>query len=219
MGTMSPTAITGATTVPRRQQILDAAADLFARHGFRGVSIYDIGNAVGTSGPALYRHFPSKEAVLAEMLIGISERLHEVALERVARTEPGRATLAALVDWHVEFALDNPALITVHFRDLDNLADAERRKVRRLQRAYAEIWVEAIRVAMPDLDEATARSATHAVFGLINSTPHSARLGREETGKLLSRMAMTALTAAAGDVDDQVDSADQVDSGDQGALG
>jgi len=180
---------------PRRQQILDAAADLFARHGFRGVSIYDIGGAVGISGPALYRHFVNKEAVLAEMLVGISERLLRVAKERVAGTEPGEDTLRALVDWHVEFALDNPALITIQFRDLDSLSEADRRKVRQLQRGYVEIWADAIRAAVPGTGEPTARSAAHAAFGLINSTPHSGRLGREGTGVLLRRMALGALLA------------------------
>lgn len=185
---------------PRRQQILDAAADLFARHGFRGVSIYDIGGAVGISGPALYRHFVSKEAVLAEMLVGISEKLLRVARERVAGAEPGEQTLRALVDWHVEFALEDPALITIQFRDLDNLADAERQKVRRLQREYVELWAEAIVVAVPGTTLPVARSAAHAVFGLINSTPHSARLGREATGALLRRMATSALHLAGAPV-------------------
>ena len=55
----------------RRAQILAVAAELFAKHGYHGVSIADLGAAVGVSGPALYRHFPSKEALLAEMLVGI----------------------------------------------------------------------------------------------------------------------------------------------------
>src|ERR1700753_2853679 len=59
----------------RREQILAAAAALFARRGFHGVTIDDIGSAVGMTGPGLYRHFPGKEAVLAQMLLGISERL------------------------------------------------------------------------------------------------------------------------------------------------
>lgn len=182
---------------PRRQQILDAAADLFARHGFHGVSINDIGRQVGTSGPALYRHFASKEAVLAELLIGISERILGVARERLAGVEPGRQALAALVDWHVQIALDHPALITIQYRDLDSLAEEEQRNVRRLQRAYVEIWAGTILDAAPGIGEPTARSAAHAVLGLINSTPHSARLGREATGALLQRMALEALSPQA----------------------
>ncbi|GAB3900977.1 hypothetical protein GCM10027612_63580 [Microbispora bryophytorum subsp. camponoti] len=61
----------------RRAEILEAAAGLFAARGFHGVSIEDIGAAVGISGPALYRHFSGKEALLTEMLLDISERLRE----------------------------------------------------------------------------------------------------------------------------------------------
>ena len=59
----------------RRAQILAVAAELFAKHGYHGVSIADLGAAVGVSGPALYRHFEGKDALLAEMLISISEHL------------------------------------------------------------------------------------------------------------------------------------------------
>ncbi len=60
------------------------AARLFAERGFHGVSVGDIGKAVGVSGPALYKHFDSKDAVLAEMLVAISERLLAEGQERVA---------------------------------------------------------------------------------------------------------------------------------------
>ena len=60
---------------PRRQQILDIAADLFASRGFHGVSVAELGAACGVSGPALYKHFQSKDAMLAEMLVTISETL------------------------------------------------------------------------------------------------------------------------------------------------
>ena len=59
----------------RRAVILSTAAGLFARHGFHGVSIDDLGRALGVTGPALYRHFRNKEALLAEMLLDISQRL------------------------------------------------------------------------------------------------------------------------------------------------
>jgi len=178
----------------RRQQILDTAADLFARRGFNGVSIDELGAAVGISGPALYRHFASKEAMLGEMLVGISQRLLAEGKRRVAAAPRGEVALDALVDWHVAFALDHPALITVQSRDMASLGDPGRRTVRQLQRSYVEIWVSAIREVTPDVDEQAARSAAHAIFGLINSTPHSARLDRETMADLLRRMAIAALT-------------------------
>jgi AcrR family transcriptional regulator len=182
-----------AATETRRDQILRTAAELFAQRGFRGVSINDIGAAVGVTGPALYRHFPSKEAVLGEMLVQISRTLLAEGERRAAQSPAGAATLEALVDWHVEFAVSQPALISVQYRDLDHLAKADRREVQQLQRRYVEIWVAAIRETVPAVDEAHARSAAHAVFGLINSTPHSARIGQDQMTDLLHRMAMAAL--------------------------
>ena len=105
----------------RREQILATAAGLFANRGFHGVSVAELGAACGISGPALYKHFPSKDAMLAEMLVSISEELLRVGRERSAgEPDPARA-LAALVDWHVDFALHNKPLIVVQDRDWESL--------------------------------------------------------------------------------------------------
>ncbi|MCU1494079.1 MAG: hypothetical protein JWO62_1843 [Acidimicrobiaceae bacterium] len=190
-----PTA--GVTPASRKQQILDIAAQLFAERGFLGVSIDDLGAAVGFSGPALYRHFPAKDAVLAEMLISISEDLLAGAKARVAEAKSARDAPRQLVDFHVGFALDHPALITVQSRDLGNLGRREQARVRSLQRAYVETWVDAVVRVAPGTERAAARAAVQAVIGLINSTPHSAHLDRDEMAKLLHRMALAALDAAA----------------------
>jgi AcrR family transcriptional regulator len=188
----------------RREEILAAAAELFARQGFRGTSIEDIGAAVGISGPGLYRHFSSKEMVLAEMLLGISAELLAEGERRVLAAADPRAALDALLDWHVDFALSKPALITVHDRELDNLPELPRRQVRRLQRRYAEEWVSVLRQLFPQAPAARLRAATHAAFGLLNSTPHSAaELDQADMALLLHAMARAALTgppAAAGGV-------------------
>lgn len=182
----------------RRDEILAVAAPLFAERGFHGVSIDDLGAALGVTGPALYRYFDGKGDVLAAMLVDISRTLLEGARVRVKATSGGRQTLTALVKWHVSFALDHPALISVQGRDLGNLDGPEQRTVRRLQRAYVEIWVDALRSVGP-IDDATALACAHAVFGLINSTPHSARIDRDSMGDLLRRMAMSAIDGSFAD--------------------
>lgn len=182
----------------RRLEILAAAATLFARHGYRGASIGDLGRAVGLTGPALYRHFTGKEALLTEMLVDISDRLLTEGRKRAAAaTTPGDA-LDALLRWHIDFALDNPALITVHERELGNVPEPHRRRIRRLQRAYTEEWVAILRHAHPGQTDDHARAATHAVFGLLNSTPHSTgELSRDAMAHLLHAMAAHALSGAA----------------------
>ncbi|HKS44807.1 MAG TPA: TetR/AcrR family transcriptional regulator [Amycolatopsis sp.] len=189
----TPAPLVNGTRSGRREQILTAAAELFARHGFHGVGIDDIGAAVGISGPALYRHFRSKDAMLGEMLNSISHFLLGGGTARVqAAGDPDRA-LAALVEFHVGFALTHPSLITVQERNLTNLADTDRKQVRALQRRYVEVWVRAIRDAVPGVGEQQARSAAHAVFGLINSTPYNRHLDDTELAGLLRQLALGAL--------------------------
>ncbi|MER7976165.1 TetR/AcrR family transcriptional regulator [Streptomyces sp. NPDC095817] len=186
----------------RREQILKEAARLFAERGFHGVGVDEIGAAVGISGPGLYRHFPGKDAMLAELLVGISGQLLTGGKRRVAEAEGGAgALLDSLIEGHIDFALDDRPLITLHDRELDRLRDSDRKLVRQLQRQYVELWVEVVREVYPELAEPAARSAVHSVFGLLNSTPHLGRPGalpgRAVTAELLHRMARGAFGAAA----------------------
>jgi AcrR family transcriptional regulator len=194
----SDTALHGDAARPsRREQILRAAAQLFAERGARAVGVDEIGAAVGISGPALYRHFAGKDAMLAEMLVAISERLLAGGEQRVAAAGADPlAQLRALIAFHVDFALDNPALITVQDRDLGAVAEDDARRVRRLQRAYVEQWVAVLARLHPDDPAPACRARAHAVFGLVNSTPHSAgRLARPAMADLLATMAEAAATA------------------------
>ncbi|MET7452467.1 TetR/AcrR family transcriptional regulator [Streptomyces sp. NPDC005574] len=190
----------------RREQILREAARLFAERGFHGVGVDEIGAAVGISGPGLYRHFAGKDAMLAELLVGISGQLLTGAKRRVQEAREGREAAApgevldSLVEGHIDFALDDRPLITLHDRELDRLRDTDRKLVRQLQRQYVELWVEVVREVYPGLAEPAARSAVHSVFGLLNSTPHLGRPGalpgRAITAALLHRMARGAFAAA-----------------------
>jgi AcrR family transcriptional regulator len=181
----------------RREQILQAAARLFAERGARSVGVDDVGAAVGVTGPAIYRHFTSKDAMLAEMLLRISERLLAGGSSRVSDAgDDPRDQLRALIAFQVDFALGNPALITVQDRDLGSLTEADSAQVRRLQRRYVEIWVGVLARLHPGADPEACRARAHAVFGLINSTPHSAgRLDRAAMAALLAGMAEAAATA------------------------
>src|ERR1700748_3691563 len=120
----------------RRTEILEAAALLFARRGYHGVTIDDIGAAVGMSGPGIYRHFTGKEDVLTQMLLRISVHLRDGGAQRVEDAPDAGSAREALLRFHVECSLSQSALITVHGRELGNVPEPARRQVRRLQRFY-----------------------------------------------------------------------------------
>jgi len=181
----------------RRQRLVRAASRLFAERGFRAVSMEDLAAEAGVSGPAVYRHFASKEALLANLLIDVSEQLLEHGTRR-SRIEDPLDAMISLIEFHTDFALRDRDLIRIQDHDFANLATEDARTVSRLQRAYLEAWVRVLRSIDPTLSESVARTKVQAVFGLLNSTPHSAsHRDTETTRSILETMALDALRLVA----------------------
>ncbi|KAA9110815.1 TetR/AcrR family transcriptional regulator [Microbacterium rhizomatis] len=183
----------------RQSALLREAARLFADRGFAGVSLEDLGAAVGVSGPAVYRHFANKQALLGAILVRVSERLLTGGRSVVAALDDADAQLEALVRFHVDFALADADVIRVQDRELESLSDDDRHRVRRLQREYVGIWMAVLARLHPGRSESDLRVRAHACFGLINSTPHSVRGQRgvpsdSAVRSILESMARTALT-------------------------
>ena len=174
----------------RRSQLIAAAERLVAERGYLAVRLEDIGAAAGVSGPAIYRHFPNKEALLVELLVGISTRLLAGATDVVARADDPADALDGLIDFHLDFALGESDLIRIQDRDLGHLPPTAKRQVRKAQRQYVEIWVDVLRQLDDTLSETDARLMAHATFGLLNSTPHSVRpaAGKDGRGQLACRL-------------------------------
>jgi AcrR family transcriptional regulator len=187
----------------RRERILASATSLFEENGFHGAGIDDIAAAAGVTGPAIYRHFKNKDAVLVALFDRLAQRLGSI-LETVA-TEAGdgasggpRSALETLVRLHVRLAFEERALIVVYISEERNLPDTERKRVRRFQRAYVEAWADLLRTLRPDLSDDERRTAVHGAIGLLNSTGYRRQVGlpRAQAEDMLARMALVALVDA-----------------------
>ncbi len=178
----------------RRAQLLEESAALFAARGFAAVTTTEIGEAVGLTGPALYKHFASKEAILAELLLDTSERLLAGCREIQSTGENDAAVrLGQLIDFHIGFATAAPDVIRIQDRELAGLPAEANQRVRRLQREYVEEWDAVLAAARDDLSAPERQTRLLGVFGLLNSTPHSAPASGSAAAGILSRMARRAL--------------------------
>lgn len=188
----------GQAKAARRAELLEAAAHQMAARGFSTVRLEDIGRAVGVSGPAMYRHFASKSDLLDEMLVDISQRLHDGGAEVVARGAAPADTLADLIRFHIDVLVTKPDLIAVQDRDLTALSPGANHRVRSLQRRYVEQWVDVL-VACGEMgvgvttDRDEARVRVHATFGLLNSSPRLPEFPESRLRPLLTTMATDAL--------------------------
>lgn len=181
----------------RRSQLLAAAERQFAERGFLAVRLEDIGSAADVSGPAIYRHFPNKEALLVELLVEISTRLLAGGRAVAEQADEPGAALDALIDFHLDFTFGEPDLIRIQDRDLNHLPVAALRQVRRSQRQYVEIWVRVLRELNAELDENDARVMAHAAFGLMNSTPYSTKPAGGKPAGARARALLRGMTLAA----------------------
>jgi len=184
---------TAAPRGERRERILASAVSLFEENGFHGAGIDDIAAAAGVTGPAIYRHFKNKNAVLVALFDRLSERL--AAIVDATPSREGRDALETLVRLHVRLAFEQRALIVVYISEERNLPEPERRRVRRFQRAYVEAWADLLRPLRPDQSDDERRTAVHAAIGLLNSTGYRRQVGlpRAQAEELLARMALVAL--------------------------
>src|SRR6266481_2394839 len=85
------------TEIAPKERILRAARELFYGRGVKAVSVDEIAAAAQTNKMTVYRHFPSKDLLVAEYLRSLSDR-YDAVLEELARRHPGDP-LAQLRAW------------------------------------------------------------------------------------------------------------------------
>jgi AcrR family transcriptional regulator len=97
-----------APPLPPRERILGAARELFYRYGIRAVGVDAIAEAAGTNKMTLYRHFASKDVLVAEYLRRLAAE-EETGWDELAKVHPGDPE-GRLEAWlrHVEEVVTNP---------------------------------------------------------------------------------------------------------------
>lgn len=87
----------------RRAQLLGAARDVFAAHGYHAAAMDDIAEAAGISKPVLYQHFPSKldlySALLTTYTDELTARLRSALLETTDNEQRVRGAISAYFDF------------------------------------------------------------------------------------------------------------------------
>lgn len=178
----------------RGTRILEASAELFASRGYHAVGMADIGAAAGIVGSGIYRHFPSKAAILAELFSRAMDTVRAAAADIAESYDDDREALTALVRHHVRVAVLERPLVQVYLGELNNLAEEDRRKLRRAQRLYIEEWVRVAAPLRPDLTDAEVRLTVHAAMGSIQSILfHSRGVPEARAMEILARCAFDCL--------------------------
>lgn len=154
----------------RREAVLAAAAALFRRSGYQGVGIDEIGAAAGTSGPAVYRYFRSKEELLITAYRRTGHRIAAEAAKAVEGVQTPEQALRALIASYAEVALDSEDLLVVYLREARALPPHAREEMAEIQNELISGWGRALQHEDRRLAAADARTAALATIGVLNAT-------------------------------------------------
>lgn len=167
---------------------------LFYERGYAGVGVDEIGERAGVTGPAIYRHFSSKDEILATLF---DEAMDRLLVQTGPERDDPRAELEQVIGAHARFALEDRELLSVYAREERALTDPFRRRLHRRQRQYVDRWVDLLTRCFPDRDVAELTSAAHAAIGLLVSVAHWPRDALEgpDLLELLPRLVLEGLGA------------------------
>ena len=184
-----------------RDRILVEAAGLFRREGFNGASMQDLAAMVGITKSTLYHHFPSKQALLSEILELTVDRVTP-ALEAIAQADlPAAARLRQAVARHIVELIEDQDNVACFIEEGRFLAleykQSHVAKRDRYEHHFRRIVADGIRAG--EFGPLDVRLASLAVLGMCNSVVAWYRpegdFGPDEIAEQFAELAVRALSS------------------------
>ncbi len=154
----------------RQQGILDAAAAMFAKHGFNGTSIAALADSCGVSKALLYHYYDSKEALLYDMLLVHCKLLSETAVNATLQSDTPESQLNSLVRALMDLYMNSRDKHVVLLNDLHCLPEAQQIEIKEEERKVLQVIKDLITKLRPDLKPPQVTSLTMYLMGAVNWT-------------------------------------------------
>lgn len=155
------------TDPSKYEALLTESVRLFNRKGYRDTTMEEIATAVGIQTSGIYRYFSGKNDILAAIYRRAADRLSSEASSILGSVADPEEALTGLIDAYVKRSFDHPELAYVYFTERVNMAPADQKILRNLQRATVESWVRLVTAIRSDWTVGQARFAVHAAMALV----------------------------------------------------
>ncbi|MEC3977830.1 TetR/AcrR family transcriptional regulator [Amycolatopsis sp. H20-H5] len=179
----------------RKAQLASVAAELFRARGYHGVGINDIAAAAGVTGPALYRHFADKQAILAYVVLSGIDDMETATAETLSTVDrTAKDQLEALLNGLAAQAVERREVAALWRWEGKHLPKEDQREIRRRSSAVLTAWTKALLEQRPELAADDAELLCWAglsVFGSVSV--HHTSVAKKRFGELLVRLALRVL--------------------------
>ena len=130
-----------------RRQILNAAAYLLKHRGYEAATTRAIATTVGIKGGSIYHHFPSKDAIVGEVVnegVRVVYDAVEKALGALPKNATPRRRLEAAIKAHLLSSLEHSNFTSASIRAFAFLPDSVRQNCRIERRRYEALWAQLV---------------------------------------------------------------------------
>ena len=155
---------TGSNGKKTAQTIRENSTRLFAAHGYAAVSMRMIADAVGVGVSALYNHYPTKQALLHDLLTKHMEGLL-AAWDAQNRTRPPQKALENFARFHIRYHITKPDEVFLSYMELRSLEAENFQALDRLRRQYEQILID----ILAKTSTTDSRIAAMAILGMLTS--------------------------------------------------
>ena len=198
-----PTELTEARKAAARERIVIAARELVAHGGYAEAQVAAVAQRAGVATGTVYRHFPSKSELFAEVFRNASQHEVDAVIEAASRNRTSTATgrIAAAVETFARRALRGRRLAWALIAEpVDPAVEAERLVFRRAYRdAFADVIADGIAAGeFPPQDPATTAAALVGAIGEALVGPVSPTAGRHDPEALVISLRDFCIRAVTG---------------------
>ena len=162
----------------RRDEILSAALGLIRQHGYHGVGIDQISEAIGLAGPSFYAHVSSKLEILLDAYYRANAAVDVGAERALQAAASADEAMVGLARSYVDAAFANADLLSVAMREMHAIEAADRPMWSRRRRAIRGVWSAVLREVRPELSEGETRALVHHALPLVVNVALNRQDGR-----------------------------------------
>ena len=180
-----------------RDDVVIAAGELFAEHGYHGTSMRDLGRELGLLGSSLYAHVDGKQQLLVEVIDRGTRLFDSAANDALATAEEPEAQLRALIAAHVDVVLDHRAEVRTFLNEARVLDGRARSKVIAARDRYEQMFRDVLAAGAADgsfrsdLDPVTSAIFILSILNAIERWYREAgSIGRHELIERISDFAL-----------------------------
>ena len=184
----------------RKAQLIEVATKVFLEKGFKETGIETILSQAGLTGPALYRHFSSKQEMLDTICINAAQRTLQLCFEIEHESLKPKEKLATLIRRRLDYlfsARGKEAFLGVSQRA--HISDEARARILAMQREYGDIFANLLKAVRPDLNDNERKlmffSIQNMMLYSIWRSKDRALLSDDEQKALLEKMVWSTMMA------------------------